>query len=212
LDPDAFDAEAYVVRSRGWYKRALGVAVKLMAAMAVALALQGALLVHLGFRDKETLFFAATPDLRLIELQALTEPTLTPQALLNWTADVVCGTLSLDFLHWKRKLMDMRGNFDPDGFASLVGSLEEGGHLEKIKRERLSLSAGLSEAPVIVSQGTVGGRMTWKVEMPLVISYQSSAGVVATQRVLAEVWVERVPASQNPRGVQVRQLVLGKLG
>jgi intracellular multiplication protein IcmL len=54
--------------------------------------------------------------------------------------------------------------------------------------------------------------MTWKVEMPLIVSYQSSAGIVLTQKLLAEVWVERVDSSQNPEGIVISSLSLGKLG
>jgi intracellular multiplication protein IcmL len=144
-------------------------------------------------------------------MPALSEPFVSSESLINWTGEVVCGAMSLDFLHWKKKLMDLRENFDPQGFESFVGSLESGGHLKKIEGERLSLSAVLTDAPVIVSQGPVKGRMTWKIEMPILVSYQSSVGISATQKLLAEVMVERVPPTQNPKGIKIRQLVLSKV-
>jgi intracellular multiplication protein IcmL len=155
-------------------------------------------------------YFGITPDLRVVELAPLDEPAIRPQALLNWTAEVVTGAMSLDFLHWRRQLNDGRGDFDPEGVASFVKSLGDGGHISRIESQRLSLSAVPDGAPVVVKQGVEGGRMTWKVEMPVVVSYQTSSGVAAVQRLLAEVSVGWVDPSVNPKGVAVRQLILAR--
>jgi intracellular multiplication protein IcmL len=211
-DDLGLSAPEFVVRSRAWYQRGLRLFVKLTSILVMILALESGIIFYLISKEKETRYFAVSSDLRLIEMQALTEPYVSSQALLNWTSEVVSKTLSLDFLYWKKKLMEVRGSYEPDGFRTLVNSLENGGHLEKIRLERLSLSAVPSDAPVIVSQGIRGGKMTWKVEMPMIISYQSSAGIAATQHILAEVWVERVSSSVNPEGIVIRQLVLGKVG
>jgi intracellular multiplication protein IcmL len=160
----------------------------------------------------EVRYFAVTPDLRVMEMNSLEEPFLSSEGLLNWTGEVVTGALSLDFLHWKKKLMSLRNNFDPKGFESFVESLESGGHIKKIEEERLSLSAVMTDAPVIVSQGLKRGRMTWRIEMPLILSYQSSSGISATQKLLGEIVAERVRPSENPKGVVIRQVVLTKMG
>jgi intracellular multiplication protein IcmL len=160
----------------------------------------------------EVKYFAVTPDLRVMEMNSLEEPFLSSEGLLNWTGEVVTGALSLDFLHWKKKLMSLRNNFDPIGFESFVESLESGGHVKKIEEERLSLSAVMTDAPVIISQGLKRGRMTWQIEMPLIISYQSSTGISATQKLLGEIVVERVRPSENPKGVVIRQVVLTRMG
>jgi intracellular multiplication protein IcmL len=175
------------------------------------LVLSIALAFFLAVKGSEVRYFAVTPDLRVMEMGSLSEPFITSEGLINWAGEVVCGSLSLDFLHWKKKLMDLRGDFDPEGFESFVGSLESGGHIKKIEEERLSLSAVMTDAPVIVSQGVERGRMTWKIEMPLMISYQSSIGISATQKLLGEIVVERVKPSQNPKGVAIRQVVLSRI-
>jgi intracellular multiplication protein IcmL len=70
----------------------------------------------------------------------------------------------------------------------------------------------VSGAPVVVASGLRGSVMTWRLEMPLALSYESSAGVVATQRLLAEVEVQRTQTVKNPRGVVIRQMVLTRSG
>ena len=77
-----------------------------------------------------------------------------------------------------------------------------------IQEKRLSVSAVVTRAPVISASGLVGGKATWKVEFPLVISYESSQGVESTQRLMATVLVCRASTAITPRGVVIQQVVL----
>jgi intracellular multiplication protein IcmL len=200
-----------VMSSRQWYisqSRQLWNIVKFLFPLTLLL------VVIVGFlliRGEKVRYFSVTPDLRVLEMESLEEPYINSQGLLNWVGDVITRAMSLDFLQWKRKLMDLRSEFDSQGYQSFVKSLETGGHIEKIVTERLNLSTVLSEAPVIVSQGVLKGKMTWKIEMPIIVTYQSSNGVEATQKLLAEIIVERVNPAVNPKGVVIRQLILGKV-
>lgn len=77
-----------------------------------------------------------------------------------------------------------------------------------IRDKRLSASAVVTRAPVISASGLVGGTMTWKVEFPLILSYESSQGVESTQRLMATVLVARAGTVTTPRGVVIQQVVL----
>ncbi|MDR2349788.1 MAG: DotI/IcmL/TraM family protein, partial [Deltaproteobacteria bacterium] len=171
------------------------------------------LLVYFSvFGEPATKYFAVTPELRIRELETANEPGTGVEGLVNWTAETVCGALSLDFLHWRKKLEAIRPDFDPKGFASFLESLQSGGHIKRIEEERLSLSAAMAGAPVIVRQGPARGRMTWDLEIPLAVSYQSSGGVGSTQRFLAKVTVEKVSPKTNPRGMVMKRIVLDRFG
>jgi intracellular multiplication protein IcmL len=157
-------------------------------------------------------YFAITPDLRILEMPPLSAPVVSDQALINWATETVTSALSLDFLQWRQKLMQVRQDFDPRGFESFVRSLQETGNLKKIEDERLSLSCVVTEASVITSSGVVAGVASWRLEIPVLISYQSSKGTVATQRLLAQVMVQRAETTVNPRGLMIKQIVLVKKG
>ncbi|MDR3205236.1 MAG: DotI/IcmL/TraM family protein [Deltaproteobacteria bacterium] len=171
-----------------------------------------ALNLYLFFSLPNPKYFAVTSDLRVLELPPLNEPVIENRALANWTAEVVSKSMSLNFLTWRRTLADIRSEFENQGFDSFLKSLDNGGHLEKIEKERLSLSCVLNGAPVVVSQERKDGAASWKLEMPLILSYESSSGVVATQNLLAEVVVRRVKTTFNPKGVAISQIVLTKKG
>ncbi|MDR2387557.1 MAG: DotI/IcmL family type IV secretion protein, partial [Deltaproteobacteria bacterium] len=219
VEPKASEKDLYqphgaevVIESRDWYlgqnRRLFKILLFICPIILLSLALNAWQVVF----KPEPRYFAVTQDLRIMDMPPLSEPVIESRALGNWTGDVVVRALSLNFLTWRQSLSDLRGEFDPKGFESFLESLKNGGHLDKIEKERLSLSTLISGAPVITGSGLRGGVMTWKLEMPLVLSYESSAGVVASQKLLAEVVVQRTKPSLNPKGVVIRQIVLTKTG
>jgi intracellular multiplication protein IcmL len=201
-----------VIESRDWY---LGQNLRLFR---VLFFLCPILLISLGIDAWQTVFrpepkyFAVTGDLRVMEMPPLSEPAIENRSLGNWAGDVVVRAMSINFLTWRQSLSDLRTEFTDEGYESFLESLKSGGHLEKIIKERLSLSCLVSGAPVITASGNREGVMTWKLEMPLVVSYESSDGVVATQKLLAEVVVQRTLPNLNPKGVVIKQIILSKAG
>ena len=176
--------------------------------LVLALCVSAAVNVLLIVKQPTPRYFAATPDLRLAPLVPLDKPLLTQQGLLNWVTETICNAVSLDFLEWREKLSNTRENFEDAAFKSFLASLESSGILDMIQEKRLSVSAVVTRAPVISASGLVGGKSTWKVEFPLVVSYESSQGVESTQRLMATVLVCRASTAITPRGVVIQQVVL----
>ena len=106
------------------------------------------------------------------------------------------------------KLEAVRPNFDDDTFKSFLSSLESSGILNMIQEKRLSASSVATGAPVIIASGLVSGKATWRIEFPLIVSYESSQGVESTQRLIATVLVCRASTATTPRGVVIQQVVL----
>jgi intracellular multiplication protein IcmL len=170
--PDA----ATLIGGLGWYRAQYGRAMKLALVLVLALCLALAAVVFLVPARPTPRYFAATPDLRLAPLVPLDKPVLTQAGLLNWTTTTITGAVSLDFLEWRAKLTAARENFESDAFSSFVKALQTSGILDMIRDKRLSTSAVVTRAPVIIASGLVGGKSTWKIEFPLVVSYESSQG------------------------------------
>jgi intracellular multiplication protein IcmL len=181
---------------------------KLCLGMTLAVCAALAVIAMLVLTRPTPRYFAATPDLRLAPLVPLDKPVLTQQGLLNWVAETISNAVSLDFLEWREKLTRAREHFEEEAFASFVASLNSSGVLDMIRDKRLSVSAVVTRAPVIIASGLVGGKATWKIEFPLVVSYESSQGVESTQNLMATVLVRRTSTVTSPRGVVIQQVVL----
>ena len=205
--PPVFDADA-VIGGLGWYRVQYQRAMKLVLCLVVALCACIAANVLLIVNRPAPRYFAATPDLRIAPLIPLDKPTLTQQGLMNWVTETITSAVSLDFLEWREKLSRVRENFEDEAFKSFLASLNSSGVLEMIRDKRLSVSAVVTRAPVISASGLVGGKSTWKIEFPLIVSYESSQGVESTQHLMATVLVCRASTVTTPRGVVIQQVVL----
>ena len=202
--PDA----AAVIGGLNWYRTQFRRAMKLALALTVALCASLGVAAILLLNQPKPQYFAATPDLRLAPMVPLDQPLLTQNGLLTWVSDTITGAMSLNFLEWREKLEGIRPHFDDAAYKSFLASLQSSGVLDMIRDKRLSASAVATRAPVIIASGLVGGKATWKVEFPLIVSYESSQGVESTQKLLATVLVCRASTAKTPRGVVIQQVVL----
>ena len=202
--PDA----ATVIGGLDWYRTQFRRSMKLSLCLVAALCLSLAVSALLLLNQPKPQYFAATPDLRLAPMIPLDQPLLTQEGLLTWVSDTITGAMSLNFLEWREKLESIRPHFDDAAYKSFLASLQSSGILDMIRDKRLSASAVATRAPVIIASGLVGGKATWKVEFPLIVSYESSQGVENTQKLLATVLVCRASTAKTPRGVVIQQVVL----
>ena len=199
--PPAPDAAA-VIGGLNWYRAQFRRAMKLALALTVALCASLGVAAILLLNQPKPQYFAATPDLRLAPMIPLDQPLLTQEGLLTWASNAITGAMSLNFLE------TLRPHFDDAAYKSFLASLQSSGVLDMIRDKRLSASAVATRAPVIIASGLVGGKATWKVEFPLIVSYESSQGVESTQKLLATVLVCRASTAKTPRGVVIQQVVL----
>ena len=202
--PDA----AAVIGGLNWYRAQFRRAMKLALALTVALCASLGVAAILLLNQPKSQYFAATPDLRLAPMVPLDQPLLTQEGLLTWASNAITGAMSLNFLEWREKLETIRPHFDDAAYKSFLASLQSSGVLDMIRDKRLSASAVATRAPVIIASGLVSGKATWKVEFPLIVSYESSQGVESTQKLLATVLVCRASTAKTPRGVVIQQVVL----
>ncbi len=193
-----------------WYRERYNQAMKGVTFLGIALIISLGLNGILFFAQPKPKYFASSNDGKIIELIPLDRPSLTQAGLLNWTSEVITDLLSLNFLHWKGQLTESRKYFEAKAFKSVIKSMQANGIIASIEEKRLNVSATISKAPVIVASGVVQGRATWKIEVPIVVSYESSRGVEITQKLLATVLVHRTNTAVQPRGVEIKQLILAR--
>jgi len=200
----------WVANEMSWHRtqarRALVAAIIALVALIISIAINGVLL---AFRPGPV-YFMSSPDGRLVPLTPLDKPVMSQAAMLDWVSSTVVQTLSVDFLNYRRQLMAVQDNYTDPAYNQLISSLIQSGNLGMIKSQRLSVSATVSQAPVVIAHGDIGKTEAWKIQFPLTVSYESSGGVGNTQNLLATALVERVPQTQIPRGLAIAQLVLAQ--
>ena len=197
-----------VVESRDWYRDKFRQVT--MTCMILTVILAGSLIANaLQVMSRPSpRYFAVTDGLRIEQMQPLSKPAISQSGLFNWTTRTVTETFSLDFVHWRDQLMEVKPDYTEDAFGQLIGSLRDSGNLDMIKKKKLVLSSTVQRSPVVKAKGVVEGRMTWKLEFPVQFAYESSERVVSSQNLMCNVMVRRVPTTDHPRGIKIAQIVM----
>jgi intracellular multiplication protein IcmL len=157
----------------------------------------------------EPVYFAQTPDLRITEMVPLGHPRESDAGVANWTAQLAVKTMSMDYLHWRDDLMSVKDSYTDKAFGEMVKSLRDSGVTDMMESKKVVVRVTLTSAPIIAAKGPdEDGAYGWRMEFPLIVSYETSNGVVSNQTLDVTATVVRVPVSESPVGIRVKQLVM----
>lgn len=151
-------------------------------------------------------FFAVTTDGRIMQLYPLSQPMLSPGELLQWAHRAAISAYTYNFVNYRDALQQLQNNFTPAGWRHYENALKASRNLEMIITKKLVVSAVATGTPVILDQAVLDGRYSWKVQIPLLVSYQSPNE--QTQRpVMIMMIISRVPTVDMPKGIAIVSFV-----
>ncbi len=157
-------------------------------------------------KKPENRYFATTEDGRLVPMVPLTEPNLSTPALMSWVAQAATETMTFGFNDYRRRLQESSRNFTKRGWDSFTQALQRSRIIEMVEESQQVVTAAPQGAPILQSEGDVGGRYQWVVQIPLVVTYQSGAKS-RSDNLMVTLVVVRVPRLESPNGVGIEQWV-----
>ncbi len=167
------------------------------------------MLVYLTLEKKPGLYYASTTNGAVQRLYAVNEPSLTKHYLLKWSEMAVRNSFSLNFDGVQNSLQKVRPEYTEQGYKSFNAALNSSGLLSTVENKKLILSPLVSDSPVIIFQGVVNGRYTWRIQMPLLLKFTSASDSVQQKRIVT-IDVVRVSTLNAPKsGVQITNLHVG---
>lgn len=157
-------------------------------------------------------YFATTYDGKLIPLIPLSEPGLTPNALLQWATDSAQACYTFNFVNFRKALQDIRIYFTKTGYQYFLKALKDSNNLDAIQTKQMVVSATPTGAPVILKQGVVNdgsatGVYSWTVQLPMQLEYRS-ANERFSQRIILTMVITRVSTLESPKGVAIASFVV----
>lgn len=163
--------------------------------------------VGINLKPTETVYFAMDENMMITPLIALDQPYLKDAVLTNFVSNILSETLSFSYANVDTHFETVRDNYSADGFNGIIRSIEQNKIREVIQTSRLNLITNISGNPVIVNKKLVDGVHTWFIKTPLLLSFESTRGVIQKKNLTAKTVVQRVPTIANPKGIQIIQTV-----
>ncbi|MBQ7456210.1 MAG: DotI/IcmL/TraM family protein [Desulfovibrio sp.] len=167
------------------------------------------ILVLLSMEPKPV-YFGMNQEMQILPLHPLTDPIYTDAALTSWAAQAATTLFNLDFVHWREQLAELRPYCTKQAYLGFRKSLEAEGHLGIVTQYRALMHGVPTGIPRIVAAGVVGSRMSWEVEVPFSIAYETSEKVLAEQRCTITMRIQRMATSEFVKGIAISQLVVSK--
>lgn len=175
----------------------------LAVALVVSLLVNFALIV--GFNSYPKTKWLWTQDAQAVcEAIPLTEPNISQALLSDFAARAAISVHTYDYINWRENLSyAVQNYFTPVGGRYFIDSFARSNILRQVQRNFYVVSSVTDGAPLIQSTGIDHGRMFWKIEVPITITYRFGADYKAERRII-ELTVLRVdPSPANPNGVAI---------
>lgn len=152
-------------------------------------------------------YFATTIDGRIIPLIPLSEPNMPNSGVLLWANQAATAAFTYDFVNYRQALQSASNYFTAEGWRDFLSALTSSNNLNAVIVKKLVVSSAATGAPVILQQGLLNGNYAWRIQLPMVVTYQS-ASQVATQNVMVTMLVVRVSTLNSSRGIGIAQFVV----
>lgn len=153
-------------------------------------------------------YFATSISGRITPLFPLEEPNQSDSAVLQWANQAAIAAFSYNFVNYREELQASSGFFTAEGWTQFLNALQESNNLDAVKAKKLIVSAVATRAPIILQKGVLNGKYSWRVQMPILVTYQS-ASEFSQQNNVVTMLITRVSTLNSPRGIGIAQFVVG---
>lgn len=168
----------------------------------------GSLLFYMITHPPAPRYFATSINGRITPLYPLGEPNQSDSAVLQWANQAAIASFTYNFVNYRDELQASSGFFTADGWDQFLSALQQSNNLDAVKAKKLIVSAVATRAPIILQKGILNGSYSWRVQMPILVTYQSASEFTQQNNVVTML-ITRVSTLNSPRGIGIAQFVVG---
>lgn len=139
------------------------------------------------------------------EMVPLDAPVMSDAEVLTWTVNSVVAAYTVNFKEYRDQMSKAAAHFTIRGWNSFGAAFIKTGNFEAIKRARLVATAQPERAATIKERAVIGGQLTYKVELPLIVTYENE-NTTNSSRLMVTLLVVRAIEVTHPDGIAIDQL------
>ena len=202
----ADDAIAAVMLRNSFYRDGQRKMVTILIFSVIVNFILAGLLGYIITHPPEPRYFATSISGKITPIVALNAPNQSDSAVLQWANQAAIAAFSYNFVNYRSELVASSGFFTAEGWDQFINALASSNNLEAVKAKKLVVSAVATSAPVILQKGILNGRYAWRIQMPMLVTYQT-ASEFSQQHMTVTMLVSRVDTLNSPRGIGIAQFV-----
>ncbi|MFT3742031.1 MAG: type IVB secretion system apparatus protein IcmL/DotI [Gammaproteobacteria bacterium] len=190
---------------RDGYRRVLG-AVLIMALINLIL---GAALIYMILNPTKPQYFATTREGKLVRMYSLSQPIVSTSELLQWAATAATAANTYNFVNYRKEMQNASEYFTPTGWQAFQNELKNSRTLETVLSKKLTVSAVATGSPIIIEQGVQAGKYKWKVQLPILVTYES-ANTKISQPSVVTMLISRVSTLETVKGIAIDAFIMSE--
>jgi len=135
----------------------------------------------------------------------LTQSYIQQTALLTWANEATVATYTFNFVNYNTQFQSISNYFTPEGWETFHDKLTGSDIFKFMIDKKLLITAVTTKAPIILKQGVLNGHYSWRVQMPLLVTYQSSTEWTH-ETLMVTMVIERTAPYEGIKGIRVVEL------
>ena len=152
----------------------------------------------------EPLYFTTSVNGKSSPLIPLFEPNTSDSVVTQWANLACIGAFTYDFVNYESQLELISDYFTENGWNGFMNSLKESNNLNTMISKKLVVTAVALSTPLILKKGIVNGVYAWRIQIPILVTYQS-ASEVTQMKMIINVLMTRISTRDNYKGVSIEQ-------
>lgn len=155
----------------------------------------------------ERAFFTTTYNSIGHRIVALDQPNQSDSAVIDWAAQTALATYTFNWDNWQTQLLrSAQQYFTEQGWQTFLSEFQASNTLSNVIGKKLIVSSVVVRRPIILQKGPLLGTYTWRIQMPVLISYQGP-GEIRDETLIVTMLITRMSTLENPRGIGVAQFL-----
>lgn len=169
------------------------------------------IILYLEYKKPWPSYFQSAADGSIKRIYALTSPMVGPRALRDWATQAATSAYTYNFNDYDERFAETSVYFTPSAWSAFVDSISSANIIDNTVTKKLIVSSVRKGAAVIVDQRIISGVWTWRVQVPILVSYRG--GVAAKEETLVvNMLITRVPTTEVSTGIAISQFYAYPLG
>ncbi len=146
--------------------------------------------------------------IQLQRMSALAAPLYNTLVLREWAINAATSAFTYDAANYETQFaLTSQRYFTPAGADSFNDAFKASGAVKQLLAKKLIVSAVAYRAPVILAQSRLLGTRMWKIQVPLLVTYQSANDQV-TDRYIITMLVIQQPTWRFPNSYGIQQFTV----
>lgn len=197
------------IKKNDFYRDSYRITIKWLVRMLVVTLILSGVLMWMTLDTKQPAYYAAVTNGDIVPLHSLSEPVLTNDFIVRWAALATSKLFNLSFDNYQTQLAAVKDRFTTTGWQKMQQAFKASGFLDNIINNKLIMSAVLSGSPVVLAQMVVNGRLTWRVQMPLLVNF-TSASEQRQESLIVTMNIRRISTLSAAQGIQISDFQASK--